>query len=208
MLLQGVTPSEGIEFLRQCRWEKFYPELTAIPSGKRKNMLALLDRCASLRTGERQKDLVLMGTALVLFMDKREDFLRRLWNRHDMIEKIILHAEALADFVEAEKNTFSPVQIRHLALKLKGVELFCLLLQGTGLEKSSDTVRRLAQTLGVFQKAPEPLLTGKHGIEAGICPGPELGQIMKECFDAQLAGAFCDLEGGKSFLKHLLEKRK
>ena len=99
LLLQGMVISKGIGFLRQCGWEKFYPELAALSPEKRENTLILLDRCASLRTCDRQKDLVLMGAALVCYMDDRGGFLRRLWNRSELIEKIILHAEALRRFI-------------------------------------------------------------------------------------------------------------
>ena len=208
LLLQGVCLSKGIGFLQQCGWDRFYPELTALSPEKREKTLALLDRCASLRTCDRQKDLVLMGTALVLYMDGRERFLRRLWNRNEMIEKIIAHAGALVRFIEGEEKAFSATQVRRLALELKGVELFCLLLQGSGFEKNADEMKMYARSLDVFLKGPEPLLTGKHGIEAGISPGPALGKIMKECFEAQLDGVFCDLEGGKAFLKQFLKEQK
>ena len=40
--------------------------------------------------------------------------------------------------------------------------------------------------LGVLDAPPVPFLTGRHGIAAGLKPGPAMGKILDECFEAQL----------------------
>jgi hypothetical protein len=44
-------------------------------------------------------------------------------------------------------------------------------------------------------------------IERGFSPGPEFSPILEQCFEEQLEGTFKDLNGGLSFLDHLLESR-
>ena len=39
-----------------------------------------------------------------------------------------------------------------------------------------------------------------HLIERGMNPGPEMGPILKAAFEAQLEGAFSDLEGALRWL--------
>jgi len=41
----------------------------------------------------------------------------------------------------------------------------------------------------------EPILMGRHLIEKGFKPGPEMGKILKRAFEAQIEGEFSDLEG-------------
>ena len=45
-----------------------------------------------------------------------------------------------------------------------------------------------ARSLGVNRGAPAPLILGRHLIEAGFEPGPELGRILKKVYNLQLDG--------------------
>lgn len=70
LLLQGVKISRGLQFLRQCHWLRFYPELADLvdcpqhpawhPEGDVwTHTLLALDQVACRRTGDREDDLVL-----------------------------------------------------------------------------------------------------------------------------------------------------
>ncbi len=206
LLLQGESPSAGIRFLQQCGWIQFYPELAALVPETLQQTLVLLDKCAKLRTGDRQKDLVLMGSALAAYMTNRGNFFSRLWNRSEMIGKVLAHTEEFEPLLN-EKTLWNFARVSRLSLKLKGLELFCLLLQGAGKADAAREIAAIAQEKQLFSAPPAPLLTGRHGIELGIAPGPELGKIMKECFEAQLDGKFATLEEGKGYLKNLLAEK-
>lgn len=203
LLLQGESPSAGIRFLQQCKWIRFYPELESLSQESLQQTFGLLDKCAKLRTGDRQKDLVLMGSALAVCMADRENFFRRLWNRTEMIGKVLAHAEEFEPLLN-EKTLWDFSRVSRLSLKLKGVELFCLLLRGAEKGEDAQKIAAIAKEKQLFSAPPEPLLTGRHGIELGIAPGPELGILMKKCFEAQLDGMFATLEEGKVYLKNLL----
>ena len=64
---KGVTPSRGLEFLKQCRWIRFYPELDALPESRWSRTLTRVDRAAAFRSGDdaSDDDLVLMTAALL-----------------------------------------------------------------------------------------------------------------------------------------------
>ena len=51
-----------------------------------------------------------------------------------------------------------------------------------------------AQALGVEHSAPEPILKGRHLIEAGFGPGPRMGEILRLVYDLQLDGQITDLD--------------
>ena len=42
---------------------------------------------------------------------------------------------------------------------------------------------------------PEPILLGRHLIALGWRPGKEMGRVLRNAFQAQLDGAFHDLDG-------------
>lgn len=49
---------------------------------------------------------------------------------------------------------------------------------------------------------PGPLLLGRHLVEQGMTPGPEMGRLLKAAYEAQLDGAFDDVEGALAWLNN------
>ena len=45
-----------------------------------------------------------------------------------------------------------------------------------------------ARALGVEHEPSEPLLQGRHLLEAGVEPGPEMGRLLKRVYELQLDG--------------------
>lgn len=60
-----------------------------------------------------------------------------------------------------------------------------------------------AERLRIKDSAPKPLVLGRHLIEMGLKPGVKFAEILKTCYEAQLDGAFTDLEGGLKFCSTL-----
>jgi tRNA nucleotidyltransferase (CCA-adding enzyme) len=67
-------------------------------------------------------------------------------------------------------------------------------LEGGLPEKVVEILRRL-DSLGIKNEGPKPIFMGRHLIEAGWKPGPHFKTFLDEAFQAQLDGAFFDLEG-------------
>jgi tRNA nucleotidyltransferase (CCA-adding enzyme) len=61
-----------------------------------------------------------------------------------------------------------------------------------------------ASALELADRAPQPLVQGRHLIAQGLEPGPGFAPILAACFEAQLDGAFTDLAGGLRFLERFL----
>jgi tRNA nucleotidyltransferase (CCA-adding enzyme) len=51
-----------------------------------------------------------------------------------------------------------------------------------------------ARVLGVSDRPPDPLLKGRHLLELGFQPGPELGVLLREAFERQLDGTIASLD--------------
>ncbi len=59
---------------------------------------------------------------------------------------------------------------------------------------------RIAQ-LAVKDSAPKPVVQGRDLVELGLKPGPEFKSILAQAYDAQIDGAFSDLQEGLAWLR-------
>jgi tRNA nucleotidyltransferase (CCA-adding enzyme) len=55
--------------------------------------------------------------------------------------------------------------------------------------------------LNVEDQAPTPLVLGRHLLDLGIQPGTDMGQLLDDCYEAQLDGLFSSLDEGIVFAK-------
>ena len=62
-----------------------------------------------------------------------------------------------------------------------------------------------ARALGVEHEAPAPLLLGRHLLQLGLTPGPEIGRILKLVYERQLDGEVASLEEAIDAARGLLE---
>jgi tRNA nucleotidyltransferase (CCA-adding enzyme) len=60
------------------------------------------------------------------------------------------------------------------------------------------------RALGVEEKPPQPILMGRHLLELGLRPGPEIGRITRAIYEMQLDGRVTDLDGALAAARALL----
>lgn len=65
----------------------------------------------------------------------------------------------------------------------------------------ADMWLEIAQRQNVAESAPVPILQGRDLIALGVKPGPKMGKILKDAFEAQLDGVFATCEEGVEYLK-------
>ena len=58
-----------------------------------------------------------------------------------------------------------------------------------------------AERLRVAAEAPKPILMGRHLMEMGYRPSRQFGEWLDACFEAQLDGAFTDIDGAIAYFK-------
>jgi tRNA nucleotidyltransferase (CCA-adding enzyme) len=61
-----------------------------------------------------------------------------------------------------------------------------------------------ARELEIEQHAPEPILMGRHLLEMGLSPGPDLGEIIRAVYELQLDGRVCTLDEAKAAARKIL----
>ena len=69
-----------------------------------------------------------------------------------------------------------------------------------------DFFRERANALNVMVESPKPIILGRHLLERGFKPGPQMKPILDKCFDAQLNGDFNDLPKALEYLDSLLKE--
>lgn len=107
----------------------------------------------------------------------------------------------------------SAASIRRLAGRLQPatIDQLCRIMEADSRGRPpldpADTEGRItslgaaAEKLHLEQQAPRPILQGRHLMELGLKPGETFGPILKDAFEAQLDGAFDEIEGARRWLK-------
>ena len=62
-----------------------------------------------------------------------------------------------------------------------------------------------ARALGVEHEGPAPLLLGRHVLQLGLPPGPEIGRILKAVYERQLDGEVTTFDEALNAARGLLE---
>ena len=82
-------------------------------------------------------------------------------------------------------------------------------LDGAKVLELIDFVESRARDLALEDRAPKPLIQGRHLVERGLKPSSAFKIILRDAFEAQLDGAFADHHGSMVWLdSHLKRKPK
>jgi tRNA nucleotidyltransferase (CCA-adding enzyme) len=65
-----------------------------------------------------------------------------------------------------------------------------------GMPESGRAMVAMAEAVGVADAAPQRIVEGRHVMSFGVAAGPRVGRIVNAAFDAQVDGAFEDIDGG------------
>ncbi len=107
----------------------------------------------------------------------------------------------------------TPRAVRHLANRLAPatIELWEALVEADASGRAPAPPSRpalewlqQAEEIESHLSTPSPIITGKLLIDLGASPGPELGKILKESYQAQLNGEFDDLPSAKFWITEYL----
>ena len=250
LILQGVRPSLGLEFLRETMWLRFFPELEALtccPQEERwhpegdvwTHTLHCMDAFAEDRIGDDWEDLVVglavlchdFGKPATTELDgdrvrspghepageaPTRSFLGRLTAHRDLVTQVVPLVQCHMRVHELHRNRAGDAAIRRLARKVGRIDRVVRVdladrkgrpPQAPGDSPAGTWLLERARALDVESAAPEAIVLGRHLIELGLEPGPHFGEILQQCYEAQLDGTFSDLEGGLAFAQEVVQKR-
>jgi tRNA nucleotidyltransferase (CCA-adding enzyme) len=137
-----------------------------------------------------------------------EAFLTRIGAPNEIKERVV----PLVKHHLAHLQTTSDRSVRRLANHLKPATIteLCLVMTADHfgrppkprvLPDGIPQLRMKAEELSLQDEAPKPLLLGRHLIAKGMKPGVEFGVILGKAFEAQLEGAFTEIEGALKWLE-------
>ena len=187
--------------------------------------LAMLDRAALLRSGEAEPDRLLMTAALChqlgvpagggpgdgmpARLAATQAFLGRLTNERAFVAAVA----ALLGELETPQRLFErraevqPGEIRRLALRqrlpflLRAATAHFQARHGALPFAAAPWLEAQARALGVWERAPEPILLGRHLLERGMAPGPDVGSWVRLAFERQLDGEIASLDDALAWLE-------
>ncbi|MGB0706210.1 MAG: CCA tRNA nucleotidyltransferase [bacterium] len=152
----------------------------------------------------------------VLGMQPTEKFLRRLTDEVSLIEKVtVLVREHLRpSMLYNDREKVTPGAIRRLALRVSIPELLLVAEADHFGRTTDDALRRefpakqwlldQASKLDVRDEKPKPFLKGRHLLQLGMRPGPQMGKVLEEAFALQLDGAIISFEEAKAWASQRL----
>lgn len=136
-------------------------------------------------------------------------FIRRLTNEERLVKEVPplvrMHMRPFAMW----KDKSSDGAIRRLAAKVVRIDRLIRVAAADDAGRPpypsepepllwlAEQARRLA----VEDSAPKPIVMGRDLLALGMRPGPKIGKILAELYEAQLDGAFADLPSALSYLR-------
>jgi tRNA nucleotidyltransferase (CCA-adding enzyme) len=131
--------------------------------------------------------------------------------RSQVVALVANHLKPSAFFKDRERVTDGA--FRRLAAKCD-LELLYLVAKADALARgpasgseSEDWFIERARGLGVEHAPPKPILMGRHLIELGVEPGPQMGQLLKAVYELQLDGKVSSLEEAMETAGELLAEK-
>ena len=130
--------------------------------------------------------------------------------RHQVLGIVAHHLKPLAFFKSATgvgDGAFRRLATRvDLELLARVAESDCRGRTGTFDCSGIGWFLERARELGVQHAAPEPLLKGRHLLELGVRPGPDMGVILREVYERQLDGRVTTVDHGIDAAREILAR--
>jgi tRNA nucleotidyltransferase (CCA-adding enzyme) len=133
-----------------------------------------------------------------------------LTNQHDLIDEVVplvcchLRPRALYD------ANASDSAVRRLAKQVRRIDRLVRVARADHAGRppkqfdgfpAGEWLLAKARQLAVDRRAPPPIVMGRHLLELGVRPGPDMGRLLDDCYEAQLDGDFGTLEEGLTYVK-------
>lgn len=145
-------------------------------------------------------------------------FLRRLTNEERLLKEVPPLVQCHMQPFALWRAGAGDAAIRRLALKVGRIDRLIRVSRADDEGRLPEQVpsstqgadlawlEATAERLRIAAEMPRPILLGRHLIQLGYKPSPRFGAWLQKCFDAQLDGAFADLDGALSYFKSKVQE--
>lgn len=137
-------------------------------------------------------------------------FLARLTNQEDLVNEVttlvLCHLRPRALFDARASDS----AVRRLARQVRRIDRLVRVARADHAGRppkpfdgfpAGEWLLEQARRLAVDVQAPAPIVMGRHLLDLGVQPGPEMGRLLEECYEAQLDGVFSTLDEGLAFAR-------
>lgn len=136
--------------------------------------------------------------------------------QRDLVEAIVPLVREHLKPIQLYQAGSGPAAVRRLARRVGRIDRLVRVCRADqagrpplpGDFPAGDWLLEKAAELRLEAEAPQPIVLGRHLIELGLEPGPHFGSILEACFEAQLDGAFEDVERGVRFARRVIAERE
>ncbi len=137
-------------------------------------------------------------------------FLEHLTREKSIVEEVVPLVERHMAVLDLWRSNAGDGAIRRLAGKVKRIDRLVRLddadRNGRPPIEPEDSPQGLwimqrAEALAIKDSAPKPILLGRHLIELGLTPSVKFKDILNAAYEAQLDGAFFDVEHAVKYAK-------
>jgi tRNA nucleotidyltransferase (CCA-adding enzyme) len=200
---KGAAPSRGLAFLQSSGWLEHFDALAGLDAPAFERTSRALDRYAGDRSAGRSAP-----GAFALLLDLADEpaaerFCASIGLSNDATRRTLALHRSRARAADEPTD----VHVRRLAVALEPESIDAFARIAAAREAAADPAHGRAQrllerarVLGVARASPEALVLGRHLLERGLAPGKQLGELVREAYDAQLDGAFSDAAGARAWL--------
>lgn len=143
-----------------------------------------------------------------------EGFLKRITRHKKLFEAVLPLVEHHMRPLALYRDGAGTSAIRRLAARVQRIDRLLRVAYADKcgrppieVDEFPEGTWLLEQTrqLDIEANAPRPLMLGRHLLELGIKPGPDFGTLLDHAYEAQLDGAFEDIESGYKYLQKLIK---
>jgi len=208
LLIKAARPSRGLLIGGQLAiYQKLFPYLETALQRRGDEMCKTLDRAANVKVllSEYPRQVTLMLSAICAYLSRpeRELLLQKLGvfsiDNYDVRRKVLIlsgERKRASDWF-SHRETIEDKDFRFLAARLEP-RLVYLLTKARGDEAAAEWFWENAQRLHIEDAAPKRILEGRHLLEMGMEPGPQMGKIIDAVYLRQLEIGFEMLEDAKA----------
>jgi tRNA nucleotidyltransferase (CCA-adding enzyme) len=213
-LLKAEKPSVGLKAGRKIGvFERLFPYLEIALMRQESKIARTLDGAAREKAGlPPEKQVALMLAALGTFLGWRDT--QRLLNdlgvqkmrgesgAYDVqktVLKLVGARKTPRDFYE-RRDSVHDKEFRFFSARVEP-DLAVRLARARGAFEAAFWFEEQLRRLDVYNGPPAPLLLGRHLLEMGMKPGPQIGKIVAHVYFLQLSGEINSLEDAKRAAK-------
>jgi len=198
-LLKGVKPSYGLDFFCEAGLQKMFGEISL--DG---NLGSILDSLAKQKNNlnPQEAEIIMFAGLLCLPNAKPADFLKKWLPVNVLLKKVPALLNSLPLLNLNDKS-----DLRRCALKAGGLKLPAILK--SSIQNDAEIyseAKKAGEEMGIWDAAPEPLITGQMLLDMGLKPSPKFGEIIKKIFEMQICGQISSKEEALKFAREIIGK--